>query len=75
VRQSAFALLGDLANACFPYLQPVAHDFLQVLSQNLRPVYPSTCNNAVWSLGELAIKFGTRAGLQRRQGNDALTHR
>ena len=65
VRQSAFALLGDLAGACFPYLMPVAHDFITVLHANMSTSFLSVCNNAVWSLGEIAIKFGAwepRAG-------------
>ena len=62
VRQSAFALLGDLAGACFPYLQPVAHDFVRVQISNLSTIHPSVCNNAVWSLGEVAIKFGSWTG-------------
>jgi transportin-1 len=59
VRQSAFALLGDLAGVCFPYLQPAAHDFLGVVTRNLTTVYPSVCNNAVWAMGELAVQFST----------------
>ena len=61
VRQSAFALLGDMAGACFIYLEPVANDFVIVQIANLNTMHLSVCNNAVWSLGEVAIRYGTTA--------------
>jgi hypothetical protein len=58
VRQSSFALLGDLTKACFENIRPVLNDFIHVLSQNLNPEYISVCNNAIWAIGEIAIQLG-----------------
>lgn len=62
VQQSAFALVGDLAKACPAHLKPHADFFsvaLQALDANtLRHENMSACNNACWSLGELAVKVG-----------------
>jgi transportin-1 len=58
VRQSSFALLGDLTKACFENIRPVLSDFMQVLSQNLNPEYISVCNNAIWAIGEISIQLG-----------------
>jgi hypothetical protein len=33
-------------------------DFMQVLSVNLNPEFISVCNNAIWAIGEIAIKYG-----------------
>ncbi|XP_042509641.1 transportin-1-like isoform X2 [Macadamia integrifolia] len=60
VRQSAFALLGDIARVCAVHLRPHLGDFLNVavkqlstpeLKKNL-----SVANNACWAIGELAVK-------------------
>lgn len=58
VRQSSFALLGDLTKACFQHVQPHISDFLPILGQNLNPEYISVCNNATWAIGEISIKLG-----------------
>nr|CAH7748912.1 unnamed protein product [Callosobruchus chinensis] len=58
VRQSSFALLGDLTKACFQHVQPHIANFLPILGQNLNPEYISVCNNATWAIGEIAIKLG-----------------
>jgi len=58
VRQSSFALLGDLAKVCCPHLLPHLNYFLPLCASNLNPAFPSVCNNASWSIGELAIKAG-----------------
>jgi len=58
VRQSSFALLGDLTKACFDNIRPFLNDFIPVLSQNLNPEYISVCNNAIWAIGEIAIQLG-----------------
>ena len=72
VRQSAFALLGDMAGACFIYLEPVANDFVVVQIANLNTMHLSVCNNAVWSLGEVAIRYGTgrEGGTARGKGTE-----
>eukprot|EP00124_Ichthyophonus_hoferi_P003751 Ihof_evm2s348 gene=Ihof_evmTU2s348 len=58
VRQSAFALLGDLTKACWVHVQPYIHRFLPVVARNLDPQYISVCNNACWAIGEIAMKLG-----------------
>lgn len=58
VRQSSFALLGDLTKACFENIKPFLNDFMHVLSMNLNPEYISVCNNAIWAIGEIAIQYG-----------------
>ncbi|KAJ1850658.1 hypothetical protein LPJ73_003345, partial [Coemansia sp. RSA 2703] len=60
VRQSAFALLGDLAMHCFGLLQPQLNDIMQQLipqiDRNFSHIH--VCNNAAWSVGEIALKAG-----------------
>lgn len=58
VRQSSFALLGDLTKACFQHVRPHISNFLPILGQNLNPEYISVCNNATWAIGEISIKLG-----------------
>lgn len=58
VRQSAYALVGDLAKACVDQLRPVLGEYLPLLTQQLDPSYVSVCNNASWAIGEIAIKVG-----------------
>jgi transportin-1 len=58
VRQSAFALLGDLAKTCMGHLRPHLDKFLPIAARNLNPQFFSVCNNASWSIGEIAVKAG-----------------
>lgn len=58
VRQSAFALLGDLSRACHAHLVPALPTILPVLVENLDPRAISVCNNASWALGELTVRLG-----------------
>uniref|UniRef100_A0A2R5LBL4 Putative nuclear transport receptor karyopherin-beta2/transportin importin beta superfamily n=2 Tax=Ornithodoros turicata TaxID=34597 RepID=A0A2R5LBL4_9ACAR len=58
VRQSSFALLGDLTKACFQHVNPCVSDFLPILGQNLNPEIISVCNNATWAIGEISVKLG-----------------
>ena len=58
VRQSAFALLGDLTKAAFKLVQPCVDQLIPVLARNLNPEYISVCNNACWAIGEIAIVHG-----------------
>ncbi|KAL6556349.1 Transportin-1 [Orobanche gracilis] len=60
VRQSAFALLGDLARVCPVHLHARLLEFLeaaakQLSTPNLKETV-SIANNACWAIGELAIK-------------------
>ncbi|KAL1569023.1 Transportin-1 [Salvia divinorum] len=60
VRQSAFALLGDLARVCPAHLHPRLAEFLDISAKQLNlPKLKETvsvANNACWAIGELAIK-------------------
>jgi transportin-1 len=58
VRQSSFALLGDLTKACFHNIKPYINEFVNILALNLNPEYISVCNNATWAVGEISIKLG-----------------
>uniref|UniRef100_A0A8C1HQL1 Transportin 2a n=1 Tax=Cyprinus carpio carpio TaxID=630221 RepID=A0A8C1HQL1_CYPCA len=59
VRQSSFALLGDLTKACFLHVKPCIAEFLPVLGLNLNPEFISVCNNATWAIGEIPFfNFG-----------------
>lgn len=58
VRQSSFALVGDLAKSCLLHLKPLLHEYIPLLTKNLYPEYISVCNNASWALGEIAMKVG-----------------
>ncbi|XP_033738746.1 transportin-1-like isoform X1 [Pecten maximus] len=57
VRQSSFALLGDLTKACFQHVKPCIGDFMPILGSNLNPEFISVCNNATWAIGEISIKM------------------
>ncbi|CAF4632499.1 unnamed protein product, partial [Rotaria sp. Silwood1] len=59
VRQSSFALLGDLTKACFRHVRKHLNVFLPLLTQNLDPHHVSVCNNAIWAIGEIAIQIGS----------------
>ena len=63
VRQSSFALLGDLTKATFQLVKPCIGELVPILGQNLNPEYISVCNNATWAIGEIAIKMGERRGV------------
>ncbi|CAN4112585.1 unnamed protein product [Withania somnifera] len=60
VRQSAFALLGDLARVFPVHLQPRLLEFLDAATKQLNTSKlketVSVANNACWAIGELAIK-------------------
>ena len=58
VKQSSFALLGDLTKACFQHVNPAIRDIIPILGDNLNPEFISVCNNATWAIGELAIMLG-----------------
>jgi len=58
VRQSSFALLGDLTKACYAHVHPCVPQFMPILALNLNPEYISVCNNATWAAGEISVKLG-----------------
>jgi transportin-1 len=58
VRQSSFALLGDLVKTCYEYIAPDIGSFMPILISNLDVQNVSVCNNSIWALGEISIKTG-----------------
>ncbi|ESO02172.1 hypothetical protein HELRODRAFT_65501 [Helobdella robusta] len=58
VRQSSFALLGDLTKACYSHVKPFIGEIMPILGNNLNPEFISVCNNATWAIGEISIKTG-----------------
>ncbi len=62
VRQSAYALVGDLAMNCFPLLKPhmpaVMAELIVQLDPEPKVEFISACNNAAWSVGEVALRYG-----------------
>jgi transportin-1 len=58
VRQSAFALIGDLSKACAGQLAPALQHIMHPAMASLDPHYVSVCNNASWAIGEMAVKVG-----------------
>uniref|UniRef100_A0AAY5KQD7 Transportin-1 n=1 Tax=Esox lucius TaxID=8010 RepID=A0AAY5KQD7_ESOLU len=62
VRQSSFALLGDLTKACFQHVKPCIADFMPILGTNLNPELISVCNNATWAIGEISIQMAITIG-------------
>lgn len=64
VRQSAYALLGDLVINCFDDVKPY---MTQVMSELVTQIDPkndsvSVANNATWSAGEICLQYG--AGIE-----------
>ncbi|XP_038972987.1 transportin-1-like isoform X2 [Phoenix dactylifera] len=60
IRQSAFALLGDLARVCPIHLHPRLQEFLDIAAKQLHSSAVkeavSVANNACWAIGELTVK-------------------
>ncbi|CAM9650934.1 unnamed protein product [Phaeothamnion confervicola] len=58
VRQSAFALLGDLVRGGVAALVPALPHLLAAAVENVAVAEPRVCCNASWSLGELCVAAG-----------------
>lgn len=62
VRQSAYALVGDMAMGCFVLLRPHMPGIMQelILQLDSEPKFEfvSASNNAAWSVGEVALRYG-----------------
>ena len=76
VRQSAYALVGDLAMGCFGLLRPAMPGMMQELIGQLDPEpkfeFVSASNNAAWSVGEVALRYGRGACLPSCPSCDRL---
>ena len=61
VRQSAYALLGDLTISAFGVVRPGLGEVMRLLVEQIDPNVPhalaSACNNAAWSSGEVALQW------------------
>ncbi|CAM9489284.1 unnamed protein product [Discosporangium mesarthrocarpum] len=60
VRQSAFAVVGELAKSCMPRLLPALPQMMEFLVHNLssESALLFVCNNASWAIGEIAATGG-----------------
>jgi transportin-1 len=56
VRMSAFALFGDLARQAPAVIQPGMNELMSEAIACIDAMFPSVCNNAVWSIGEICVK-------------------
>ncbi|KAF9582537.1 hypothetical protein BGW38_000088, partial [Lunasporangiospora selenospora] len=65
VRQSSYALLGDLAISCFLHIKPYLNAFMTELISQIHPntEFVSVCNNAAWAAGEIALQYGEGMGV------------
>ncbi|CEP17741.1 hypothetical protein [Parasitella parasitica] len=63
VLQSTFALIGDIAIACFQLLVPFLHDMIvesiQILRNGNYMISFSVYNNALWAVGEIVMRLGS----------------
>ncbi|KAJ6451941.1 armadillo-type protein [Mycena sanguinolenta] len=61
VRQSAYALVGDMVMGCFVLLRPHMPGIMAELILQLEPEpkydFISASNNAAWSVGEVALRY------------------
>lgn len=62
VRQSTFALIGDMAALCPQPLEPVMDQLMDELLQQIEynHIWPDAVSNTCWSLGEIALRFGDK---------------
>ncbi|KAF7293413.1 Importin beta-2 subunit [Mycena indigotica] len=62
VRQTAYALVGDMAVGCFVLLRPYMAGIMAELTLQLDPEpkydFISASNNAAWSVGEVSLRYG-----------------
>ncbi|KAJ3717950.1 armadillo-type protein [Lentinula raphanica] len=69
-RQAAYALVGDMAMGCFSILRPFWPAIMSELVLQLDPEpkieFVGVSNNAAWSVGEVALRYG-RDGLEFQQ--------
>ncbi|KAG8899351.1 hypothetical protein FRC00_001551, partial [Tulasnella sp. 408] len=62
VRQSAYALIGDMAISCFGVLRMYVPTLMPEIISQIEPEpkfeFISASNNAAWSVGEIALRYG-----------------
>ena len=61
LKQSCFALLGDIAKHCAPLIlqNNILQQFLPLLINNLYITHQSVCNNSAWAIAEISLKAGS----------------
>lgn len=73
VRQSAYALLGDLTISAFPFIKPALPQLMPLviaqIDPNVEPSASSACNNAAWSAGEIALQWRMASLIQVTRSN------
>lgn len=57
VRQSAMGVIGDIAKYAPAILKPGLEQMIPILVHNIDPEIPTVCNNASWSVGEIAMQL------------------
>jgi transportin-1 len=58
VLQSAFALIGDLAQWVLGYIKPALPQLITAMINAIHPKqYATVCNNASWAMGEIAVQI------------------
>ncbi|PWN39074.1 ARM repeat-containing protein [Ceraceosorus guamensis] len=79
VRQSAYALLGDLAICAFRLLRPQLPSIMKELIAQIVVDPPSesvsVCNNATWAAGEIALQYQGQDTSELHQWIPSLTER
>ena len=77
VRQSTFALIGDLAGNAINALYPLLGQLLPMLTEAISPTpktsQASVDSNAVWAVGELAMTLGKLPPVERGGLNCKVT--
>jgi len=58
VKQSSFALVGDVSGRAMEQLKPYLPQIMPELTQHLVHSAVSVCNNASWAIGEIAVHGG-----------------
>eukprot|EP00045_Choanoeca_perplexa_P015656 m.200051 g.200051 ORF g.200051 m.200051 type:complete len:892 (+) comp17049_c0_seq1:98-2773(+) len=55
VRQSAFAVFGDVSKSLYHLIEPYIEHVYPLLEDAISCPEPAVCNNAIWAAGELAL--------------------
>eukprot|EP00028_Trichosphaerium_sp_Am-I-7-wt_P007997 CAMPEP_0168522886 /NCGR_PEP_ID=MMETSP0405-20121227/9625_1 /TAXON_ID=498012 /ORGANISM="Trichosphaerium sp, Strain Am-I-7 wt" /LENGTH=645 /DNA_ID=CAMNT_0008544595 /DNA_START=85 /DNA_END=2022 /DNA_ORIENTATION=- len=62
VKQSTFALIGDVVHNAYESVQSNMPFFINILIENIRPTFENmaVCHNAIWAFGEIAARAGNQ---------------
>ena len=74
VRQSVYALAGNMAGNCFSLLKPhvpkIIKQTLLQLGPEMQVEFVSACHNAVWSIGEIVLRYARGKFKHLQQNRD-----